>query len=48
MENKKNYEAPKMDVVTISYHASLLECSNPGECQEMGILDTAKDISVQV
>lgn len=48
MENKKNYEAPKMDVVAIYCHTSLLECSNPGECQEMGILDTVKDISVQV
>ncbi|MBR4008007.1 hypothetical protein [Fibrobacter sp.] len=45
MENKKNYEAPKMDVVEVKHQSPLLEGSYSGEG---AFLDTAKDISVQV
>ena len=46
MENKKNYEAPKMDVVEVKHQASLLQES--GYSGEAGYLDSVKDISVQV
>jgi hypothetical protein len=45
MENKKNYEAPKMDVVEVKHQSPLLQGSYSGEG---AFLDTVKDINVQV
>ena len=44
MENKKNYEAPKMETISLDHRTELLlQASN-----EMGMLDSVKDINVQV
>lgn len=43
MENKKNYETPKMETISLDHRTELLGASN-----EMGMLDSVKDISVQV
>ena len=45
LEKKKEYTAPKMDVVEVKHQSPLLEGSYSGEG---AFLDTAKDISVQV
>ncbi|MBR1744711.1 MAG: hypothetical protein IJ734_01755 [Fibrobacter sp.] len=46
MENKKNYEAPKMDVVEVKHQSPLLDTSSYSG--EGAFLDTVKDINVQV